>query len=138
MYQFNEEESQQFISFFDAKPKNAKKTTELPVISKKVEARRVNMFGDSYKKNAEGQVTFFKYASGDVSYTFSYSHAGEVDSICGSNGWCWTVTDSGWSVSNCFDKWNVSKQDCEAVTVSESGIQASGDKPEAMGLPERR
>ncbi|MBX9720290.1 MAG: hypothetical protein K2X81_02750 [Candidatus Obscuribacterales bacterium] len=97
----------------------------------------VNEQGDSYRQNKLGQITDFMQRQSDKTYSFEYTESGALASISSSDGWSWSCGKDVWTVRNYFDTWTVSKTDCEAVNVTQNGMEAVGRDPSQMGLPLR-
>lgn len=105
------------------------------------EVSRVNTHGDLYRKNELGQITSFSYADSDILFTFGYDEQGDLSDINSSTGWSWTKVRTpgfeGWVVRNYFERWFVSREECDAVHVTEFGVKATGRQSDKMDLPER-
>lgn len=101
---------------------------------------RVNMRGDVYAMNSQGQVTAFRFSNTEMNYFFAYDDKGDLSAISSSSGWTWTKTNTdefrGWVIRNYFDLWQVSEEDTGTVFVNQTGIHATGNKAELMALPE--
>lgn len=115
-------------------------TNSLTSNPNKKEQHRVNMRGDVYALNTNGQVSSFRYANQDTSYSFSYDNRGNLEAISSSAGWTWAKSDSeefsGWTVRNYFDRWQVAAEEIGEVFVNQSGIHTSKNNTAALALPD--
>ncbi|HEY9682930.1 MAG TPA: hypothetical protein V6C86_15245 [Oculatellaceae cyanobacterium] len=104
------------------------------------EQHRVNMRGDVYALNTNGQVSSFRYANQDTSFSFAYDNRGNLEAISSSAGWTWAKSEtedfSGWVVRNYFDRWQVSTDEVGEVYVNQSGIHTTKNNLSAMALPD--
>lgn len=101
---------------------------------------RLNMRGDVYAINSKGQVSSFRYADQDTSFSFSYDDRGNLQTISSSAGWTWSKTETndfnGWVIRNYFDRWQVPTEDVGEVYVNHSGIHTTRNSASLMALPE--
>lgn len=98
----------------------------------------VNLYGDTFSRDAIGRVTFYRYRHNDVAYSVTYGADGDVAIVDSSSGWSWTrMANNDWTVRNYFERWTVSAKDCSSVTVDEMGFKVTGANVEDMNLPER-
>ncbi len=106
----------------------------------KKEQHRVNMRGDVYALNTCGQVSSFRYANQDTSYSFSYDSRGNLEAISSNAGWTWSKTEteefSGWVVINYFDRWQVGSEEVGEVFVNQNGIHTSRNNASILALPD--
>ena len=128
----NQEKNKNFVYQFETNCRSSN--------TNKKEQLRVNMRGDVYALSTNGQVSSFRYANQDTSFSFSYDNRGNLEAISSSAGWTWAKSDteefSGWVVRNYFDRWQVSLNQVGEVYVNQSGIQTTKNNPSILALPD--
>ena len=115
-------------------------TNSRPGATNKKEQHKVNIRGDVYSLNSNGQVSSFRYANQDTSFAFTYDNRGNLEEISNSAGWTWAKTESeefsGWVVRNYFDRWQVSSDEVGEVFVNQSGINTTKHNLSILALPD--
>lgn len=132
-------ESEESCYDCDAKPQDRRRGRT--ITRKRHDKASANSFGDTVFRDQNGKITSFRYKAQGTYYSFEYDKDGKVSSINRSDGWLWrrvnTSSFKGWVVRNCFESWKVEDEDCGSVVIDETGVRATGDNADMMGLPER-
>ncbi|MBX9670951.1 MAG: hypothetical protein K2X93_25385 [Candidatus Obscuribacterales bacterium] len=124
---------------FDSKPQERRRSRTIS--RKRHDKASTNAFGDTVFKDQSGRITSFRYNAHGTYYSFEYDKDGKVTSINRSDGWLWrrvnTSNFKGWVVRNYFESWKVEDEDCGSVVIDETGVRATGNNADMIGLPER-